>query len=254
MPETASAELGSHQRIAPRVLVFFDYACQFCYLDWPRLERLRAEHEVDLFLVPYELRPALPAEGVPIDQIGRHSERVEDHMRKMAKEGGLRLAFPEFVPNTHYALALGEFARDLGPEAHEAIHHALFEAYSGEGRDIGAEGVLLEIAESHALDAAEVSRAFEEGRFDERLHQFLHLALAMGVSATPSALICNELFIGTRPYRVLEESLERCLVTEHKLLVGAQQERRAESTVDDAGDDGDAGDTSSEGAPPSISR
>ena len=50
--------------VVPRVLVFFDYACQFCYLDWPRFKRLRAEHDAELFLVPFELRPQLPDEGV----------------------------------------------------------------------------------------------------------------------------------------------------------------------------------------------
>lgn len=202
-------------QVTPRILVFFDYACQFCYLDWPRFKRLRAEHGADLFLVPYELRPTMPAEGVGIDQLGgHHSERVEEHMRLMAAEGKLDLVFPDFVPNTHFALALGEYARALGPEAHEAVHEAIFEAYSGRGEDIGREEVLLRIAEEHAMDPDDVALAFVEGRYDDRLHQFTHLALAFGVTATPAALICNELLIGTRPYRVLEESLERCLVTE----------------------------------------
>lgn len=216
MAEASTATVGDAATavITPRVLVFFDYACQFCYLDWPRFKRLRAEHDADLFLVPYELRPAMPAEGVSIDEFGgHHSERVQEHMLKMAAEGGLPFVFPTFVPNTHYALALGEYARDVGPEAHEAVHEAIFEAYSGHGRDIGKASVILDIAETHALDRDDVEAALLEGRYDERIHQFLHLALAFGVTATPSALICNELFIGSRPYRVLEESLERCLVT-----------------------------------------
>lgn len=199
--------------VLPRVLVFFDYACQFCYLDWPRFKRLRVEHDAELFLVPYELRPAMPAEGVPIEQFGGHSARVEEHMRKMAAEGNLELVFPQFVPNTHLALALGEFARDLGPDVHEAIHEAIFEAYSGRGEDIGREEVLLRIAERHGVDPDDVFAAWEDERYNERLHQFAHFALALGISATPSAVICNELFVGSRPYRVLEESLERCLVT-----------------------------------------
>lgn len=201
----------------PRVLVFFDYACQFCYLDWPRFKRLRKEHDVDLFLIPYELRPGLPSEGVDIGQIGRHSEKVEDHMVRMAEEGGLELAFPDFVPNTHFALVLGEYARDLGPEAHEAIHEAVSEAYNARSLDIGSEAVLLQIAEDHALDRDDVAAAFAEGRYDERLHQFMHLSLSFGVTATPSALICNELFIGSRPYQVIKESLERCLIDEHSV-------------------------------------
>ena len=49
--------------------------------------------------------------------------------------------------------------------------------------------------------------------------------MGLGVGATPSALICNELLIGSRPYRVLEAALERCLVTEESVqrAVGEQE-------------------------------
>lgn len=246
MSDVGTAPVGDAAQavITPRVLVFFDYACQFCYLDWPRFKRLRAEHGADLFLVPYELRPALPAEGVSLDELGAgHSERVQDHMYKMAREADLPLVVPHFVPNTHYALALGEYARDVGPEAHEAIHESIFEAYSGRGEDIGSLAAVLDIAETHAFDRGDVETALLEGHFDERLHQFLHLGMAFGVTATPSALICNELFIGSRPYRVLEESLERCLVTPETIEAHHEHDADAE------------GSTSAiplEGAPPSI--
>jgi predicted DsbA family dithiol-disulfide isomerase len=202
----------------PRVLVFFDYACQFCYLDWPRLKRLRFEHGAELIVVPFELRPQLPAEGVPLAQIGvGHSPRVVEHMNRMAHEGGLALMTPTFVPNTHFALALGELARDKGPQVHEAVHEAIFSAFSGRGLDIGSEEVLLGIAVEQGLDRSEAAAAFDEGRYDDRIHQFHHMALSFGITATPSALICNELFIGSRPYEVLEEAIERCLLTEHNI-------------------------------------
>ncbi|PKQ16341.1 MAG: hypothetical protein CVT67_05165 [Actinobacteria bacterium HGW-Actinobacteria-7] len=202
----------------PRVLVFFDYACQFCYLDWPRFKRLRQDHEADLVLVPFELRPQLPGEGVPVSELGTpHSEHVEQHIRRMAKEAGQDLVIPDFVPNTHYALGLGEYARDQGNRIHEAVHEAIFSAYSGKGLDIGREDVLLDIASAAGLDREEAAKVFAEGRYDDRLHQFYHLAVSLGITATPSALVCNELLIGSRPYEVLEDALERCLVTEHNI-------------------------------------
>jgi predicted DsbA family dithiol-disulfide isomerase len=216
MSITESSHAAAHGSAAetPRVLVFFDYACQFCYLDWPRFKRLRAEHDAELFLIPFELRPDMPAAGVSIDEFGgKHSERVEEHMRKMAEEGGLRFGSPDFVPKTHYALALGEFARDLGPEAHEAVHEAIFEAYNADERDIGSPDVVVDVAESRGLDPQEVRAALAEGRYDNRIHEFLHLALSFGINATPSAIICNELLIGSRPYQVLEAALRDCLIT-----------------------------------------
>lgn len=204
--------------VKPRVLVFFDYACPFCYLDWPRFKRLRAEHDTELLLVPFELRPQLPAQGVPIEQLGgRHSEHVEEHMLRMASEGGLDLSFPDHMPNTHLALAVGEFARDLGPEVHERVHEAIFAAYNGHSVDIGDLEALLAVVAKSGLDADEVRAALDTGSYDERLHQFQHLGLAFGITATPAALVCNELLIGSRPYQVLEESLQRCLVDEHNI-------------------------------------
>lgn len=197
----------------PRVLVFFDYACPFCFLDWPRFKRLRSEHTIELFLVPFELRPQLALSGVPMSDIGdAHSERVEEHMMRMAREGGLEFLFPDFMPNTHAALALAEFARDMGPQEHERVHEAIFAAYNGRGEDIGDVSVLERIAGESGLDAPAAMAAIAQGRYDERLHQFLHMAVGMGISATPAALICNELLIGSRPYQVLSEAVDRCNV------------------------------------------
>jgi predicted DsbA family dithiol-disulfide isomerase len=232
----------SAEHVTPRVLVFFDYACQFCYLDWPRLKRLRAEHGAELYLVPFELRPDLPAEGTPLGEVGGHSPRVQAHMRRMAEEGGLALGFPALVPNTHLALALGEYVRELGPEAHEAVHEAIFEAYNARGQDIGSREVLTAIAQGHALDADDLRRAWDEGRYDERIHQYYHLALALGITATPAALICNELLIGARPYRVLQESLERCLLTPESIEGADEAESVRAADAEQA----------SEGAPPTI--
>lgn len=221
--------------VVPRVLVFFDYACQFCYLDWPRFKQLRAEHEVDVFLIPFELRPTLDTAGVDVSTIGApHSDKVMEHMQRMAREGGLTLRFPSFVPNTHKALAVGEYARDAGTDTHEAVHEAIFRAYNADARDIGETDVLLGIAGDAGLDVEDVAKALEEGRYDERLHQFYHLALSMGISATPSALICNELLIGSRPYQVLEESVRRCVVT-HEDVVARVEGPAADDLETEAG-------------------
>lgn len=208
-----------------RVLVFFDYACAFCYLDWPRFKRLAEEQGAELVLCPYELRPEMPPEGISIDEIGgRHSPRVLEHMERMAAEGGLCFHDQDRVPNSHLALALGEFARDVSPDRHYEVHEAIWRAYFCDGADIGDRDVLLHIAGVHGLDVGLVREAFEQHTYDERLHQFWHLALAFGVQATPSALVCNELFIGTRPYEVLADSVKRCMERPRQTAAGVIEE------------------------------
>ncbi|PKQ10295.1 MAG: disulfide bond formation protein DsbA, partial [Actinobacteria bacterium HGW-Actinobacteria-9] len=65
-------------------------------------------------------------------------------MLRVAARDGFAFVSPNFVPNTHRALVLGEFARDAGEEIHRAVHAAIFDAYFAQGRDIGQADVLLE--------------------------------------------------------------------------------------------------------------
>ncbi|MBI5231685.1 MAG: DsbA family protein [Coriobacteriales bacterium] len=218
MPESTHEE-------RPRVLIFFDYACPFCYLDWARFERLQEEFGADLILSPYELRPMLPEEGVDLEEIGAgHSARVVQYMERMAREAGFCYEEQSFVPNSHLALALGEFARDVSPARHFAVHEAIYQAYYCDGANIGDLDVLLHVAAVGGLDVGLVRDALDGGVYDERLHQFRHLAMALGVQATPSALICNELFIGTRPYQLLADAVGRCMGRPRRLASGLVEE------------------------------
>jgi predicted DsbA family dithiol-disulfide isomerase len=197
---------------SPKVLVFFDYACVFCYTEWFRLAHLAERYHAELTPVPFELRPDLPAEGVSAAAHGlAHSEHVDEYLHTLARRGGFPLVIPDLVPNTHRAMVLAEVARDAGAETHKRVHAAIFDAYFGRGLDIGSADVLLPIAEEHGLDPAEVRRAWDEGTFEPRLDEFHDFAHRLGVTMTPSALVCDELLIGTHPYRQLAEAAERCL-------------------------------------------
>lgn len=200
--------------VRPRVLLWFDYACPFCYVDWFRFERLAREHDVEIVLVPYELRPSAPPEGISAKEQGlAHSEHVAAYIAKVAAEEGIVLHDGDLLPNTHLALIAGEVARDEGPQTHRRMHVALFAALYGDDLDIGSRDVLLSVADGAGLDRAKVTAAWSDERYEQRLHAFRHLAMAMGVDATPAALICNELLIGTRPAAVIAAAIERCIVS-----------------------------------------
>jgi len=162
--------------------------------------------------VPFELRSDMPEEGLSAEKNGlRHSEHVEQRLLAHAREAGHPMVLPDHVPKTHLAMAMAELARDKGTDSYDAVHDAIFSAHYGEGRDIGSKAVLLEIAEAHGLDADEVSATWAAGTYDERLHVFAQLALSLGVSTTPSALLCNRLVVGMRPYTVLREAMKECI-------------------------------------------
>jgi len=206
----------------PRILLFFDYACPFCYIDHFRFKDLRREFPVEVMLVPFELRPDMPPDGVSIREYGlTHPPHVEDYLRRNAQAAGVSYEEPDRLPATHDAMVLGEVARDEGEARHWEVHEAIFRAYFGQGRDIGQRAVLLDLAEEHGLERSELALAWDDGAYDSRLEAFSRLALDIGVAATPSALVCGELFVGSRPRRVLASAIRRCLGIEEEAEVPA---------------------------------
>lgn len=233
----------------PRVLVFFDYACPFCYVDQHRFDALQQELDMafDLFLVPFELRPGMPEEGVDLAEADTgHSERVDEYLARTAEKEGFPFTQPPFLPSTHRALVLGELARDAGDEPHRKVHAAIFRAYFADGLDIGSTDVLREIAAAVGIEGSELERAWSDDTYDERLHQFRHVALNLGLDATPAALICNELFIGSRPSGILRDALMRCDAHLEAERAGATGAVEGHPPTGDAGDAGERRTTAAE--------
>lgn len=188
---------------------------------------MRVDTDFEMVLVPFELRPSMPLEGWRVSELeaAGHSDRVSEHLRRVAKKEGFPLVLPEFLPNTHKAHTLAELARDHGSEIHEAVHRSIFAAYFAEGLDIGDEEILLTVAEGAGVDSAAARLAWSEDRYDERLHQFRHVALHIGIDATPATLVCNELIIGSRPAAVIREALKRCGLHVHEEGEAVESER-----------------------------
>ncbi|HEY5387183.1 MAG TPA: DsbA family protein, partial [Thermoleophilia bacterium] len=107
--------------------------------------------------------------------------------------------------------------------------------------------VLLDIARSAGLDPDSVRAAWGSEKYEQRVHAMRHLALSLGISSTPASLVCNELLLGSRPYKLLAESLERCMLTRAS-IENAQVTGAGDARPHGAGSAGDA----DEGAPPAV--
>ncbi len=200
--------------VRPRALVFFDYSCPFCYMEMFRLDRLASRHDLEIVDIPFELRPRIPLEGISAAEHGlTHTPNVEEFMLRTAAREGYPMRMPDHIPHTRSAIVMAEVARDAGLETHERVHQAILAAYFADGRDIGHKEVLLDIAEETGLSTEDVVEAWLEDTYAARLHGFVHVAGALGIGEIPAVLICNELVVGVRPYRVMEDLLSECLVT-----------------------------------------
>jgi predicted DsbA family dithiol-disulfide isomerase len=116
----------------------------------------------------------------------------------------------EKVPSSRRALVLGEIARDQG--LHGELHPRLFEAYWVEGLDIGADELLLDLAESVGMDRAETAERLSAWSSDllGAIEEETRGAVEMGVTGVPGWLVDQRLLVpGAQPHEVFERVLTR---------------------------------------------
>jgi predicted DsbA family dithiol-disulfide isomerase len=182
-----------------RITIFSDYVCPFCFLEIPALERLAAEHGVELDYRAFELRP----EPVPtLDPTGEYLTTTwAKSVYPLAERLGIPIKLPPVQPRSRLAFEGAEFARDHGKLAEytRAVHEAFFQR----GQDIGQEDVLAGIATSVGLDEGEFRAALRDHRYVDRVIEQEGEATMAGISSVPSVIIGQYLIPGAVPYETL---------------------------------------------------
>jgi predicted DsbA family dithiol-disulfide isomerase len=201
------------------VSVYSDYTCPWCYIGSTRLDQLREElaGEVELQVQwrPFEIHPEVPAEGMPVEALPYPREQWEmmvANLRRQAEAEGLPMANRPRVSNTHRALAASAYVQAEEADRFEEFHNRLFRAYFGEGRDIGEDAVLREIAEESGVDAERMEAALAQGSYEGALRETTETARRLGITGTPT-FVFGERYgaVGAQPVAELRRVVERAL-------------------------------------------
>jgi len=207
----AATPSQSKQQSPLHVRLVSDYICPWCYIGLARLERLMDEFAVDFDVSAYELRPGLPPEGLPRDQL--QANRVYppgylDNMHRIAREAGIEMKRPPLVPNTRKAHEATEFAKESGRLL--PFHRAVFRAYWEDEENIGDTAVLCRIGAECGLDAAELQAALEGERFATPVQGEIDWSRAVGITGVPT-VVFEEKFsvVGAQEYEVFRDIARR---------------------------------------------
>jgi predicted DsbA family dithiol-disulfide isomerase len=172
--------------IEPRIRlhVWSDYVCPYCYLELPVLNRLQREYgdRVAVEWHAFELRPE------PVPTLLPDGEYLRTAWRRsvypLAAERGMRLRLPALQPRSRLAHEAAAYVRDQ--HRFDPMHRAIFAAFFEDGRDIGSIDVLTGIGERVGLDALELRRALDEGRYTGRVRDERTLADRVGIESVPT--------------------------------------------------------------------
>ncbi len=201
-----------------------DVACPWCAIGLNALERALTRigadiGEVELHMQPFELNPAMPAEGVDAAQYmagkyGLSPEQLAANRARLVERGAAEgFAFGErtHIWNTFDAHRLLFWAGKEGPAGSQrALKHALLAAYHGQGRNPGAHDVLLELAEQAGLPAERAREVLERGELTQEVREAERFWQEMGINSVPAVIVNRKhLISGGQPSAVFEQALRQ---------------------------------------------
>lgn len=197
-----------------------DVSCPWCIIGLraleQALERTGDAVAAELSFHPFELNPAMPAEGQNLvehiaQKYGSTPEQAaanREMIRDRAAQLGFTIATSEGsrVYNSFDAHRLLHWAQIEGKQ--KALKHALFEAYFTRGEDPSNHDVLVAAAASAGLDEAEARQVLESGRFAQEVRESERLWLSRGINAVPAVVINDRYLVsGGQPPEVFEKAL-----------------------------------------------
>ena len=188
-----------------RLQVVSDIICPWCFIGKRALDKaleiLAARGaDIEVEWLPYQLNPALPAEGMDRKAFRSvrfgswaNAQAMDNRAVEAGKGVGADFQYERQTrtSNTLAAHALGRLARvEGGAVLQGRVMEALFVAYFTNGEDVGDPAVLARIAEAAGMEAEAVSRS---QRLRGEVLQLEEQARNAGLNGVPSYLIDGEL-------------------------------------------------------------
>ncbi len=190
-----------------KLTIYSDYVCPWCYVGQGAVQKLSQNYPLEVTWMPFYLRPDTPPEGMELPaHVKAHMKGMQTHLVQMANAAGLRMIFPDRIPNTRLAHEATEYARQKG-KANE-FHQAVFDRYYGRGEDISRWEVLQQAAKEASLDADEMREQVEQGKFTALVSEQVRQAAELGVDGVPTYILNDRYaIVGAQPYEVFEQAI-----------------------------------------------
>jgi len=170
---------------------------------------MKAEDGAEVEWRPFYLRPDMPPEGMELpERLRARYGETSERLRQMARAAGMEMVTPGRIPHTRLAHEATEYARERGRG--EAFHRIVFRQYYGEGQDIGRWEVLRAAAEEAGLNADDMQREVDAGRYTATVQGQVEEAYALGITGVPTYVLNDHYaIVGAQPYEAFQQALKQ---------------------------------------------
>ena len=197
-----------------------DVSCPWCIIGLKgletALERVGDLVAPEIHFQPFELNPAMPAEGQDIaehitQKYGSTPEQQAANgamIRERAAGVGFDMASRKGsrIYNTFDAHRLLHWAGIVGRQ--QALKHALFTAYFTDGQSPGDRAVLVDAAGKAGLDTDEAAKVLASGRYADEVRAAERDWQAKGITSVPAVIVNDKYLIsGGQPPEAFEQAI-----------------------------------------------
>jgi predicted DsbA family dithiol-disulfide isomerase len=171
---------------------------------------LKKEYPIDDHWVSYELHPETPPQGMLLSRRFKAQDLSSfiEQLRARGKDAGVAFGDLSILSNSKLALMASEFSRDMG--FYDTFHEKIFHAYFTEGKDIGNPDVIASLAAESHLDAGEMLKTVNDGRYAARLEDAGREGRLIGLTGVPLFIINNQYkIIGAQPIEIFRNILDK---------------------------------------------
>ncbi len=192
-----------------RLDIVSDVVCPWCIVGFLQLqEALRTTGvSASIHWQPFELNPAMPAEGENLDEHIKNKYGSPDDQRaklraqlvELGQQFGFKFLFDENMRmvNTFSAHQLLHWAAICGRQ-HE-LKITLFHCYFSRSRDISDHDVLANAAVEAGLDFEEATAVLEDQRYADAVREAQRVSISGGIQGVPALIIDQrELVVGAQ--------------------------------------------------------
>ncbi|KPV44329.1 DsbA family oxidoreductase [Alicyclobacillus ferrooxydans] len=189
--------------IKPKITVFSDFLCPFCYIGKQPLDEVAKEQGLEIEWRAFELRP----EGVDVPpKPSEYMERVKAGVEALAKQYGLEMSLSGKSKASRRAHEGAKFAEEYGKA--QEYHEAMFVAQFKDGRNVDDIDTLVDVATSIGLDPGAFREAVESRRYRDKVLEDERLAEEIGVTGIPCIIVENRGAMGVQSVDQIKALIE----------------------------------------------
>jgi predicted DsbA family dithiol-disulfide isomerase len=176
--------------------MYSDYVCPFCYLGRASLEEYQSEREEPLEIDwrPFDLRSGKRRPDGSIDdtvddgKTDEYYEQAKENVRRLQDEYDveMNLDIATDVDSLDAQVLSYHVKRESDYDQWLALDEGLLAALWEDGRDIGDEDVLVDVATDVGLDADVVETALADDALRAELHDRFQSAQREGITGVPT--------------------------------------------------------------------